>query len=124
MNEIDNEELEDFIQDWHWDKKSHEFAKQTGKFLFRFIDNLEKIGLSERTVRKHTDKCWNIGILVCRYGYHDKFSPEIFVSEEVSHLYEFKRKHSDSRYAVDSYKATWRKIAKYVKSLGYKDKDD
>ena len=23
MKEMDNEEVEDFIQDWHWDKKSH-----------------------------------------------------------------------------------------------------
>jgi hypothetical protein len=36
-----------------------------------------------------------------------------------SFLVEFKRKVSDSRYAVDSYKATWRKLARYVRSLGY-----
>jgi len=124
LNEIDNEELEYFIQDWHWDKKSHKFARQTGEFLFQFIDNLEQTALSDRTVRKHTDNCWSIGILECQYAYHDKFSPELFISEEASYLYEFKRKHSDSKYAVNSYKATWRKIAKYVKSLGYKDEVD
>jgi hypothetical protein len=124
MTEIDNEELEDFIQDWYYDKKSHKFAQQTGIFLFQFIDNLEKQGLSERTIRKHTENCWSIGILECQYGYNDKFSPDIFIDEEASYLYEFKRKHSDSKYAIDSYKATWRKLAKYVKSLGHEGETD
>jgi hypothetical protein len=124
MTEIDNEELEDFIQDWHWDKKSHKFAQKTGNFLFQFINALEKQGLSERTIRKHTDNCWSIGILECQYGYNDNFSPGIFIFEDASYLYEFKRKHSDSKYAIDSYKATWRKLAKYVKSLGYKEEAD
>jgi hypothetical protein len=54
----------------------------------------------------------------CDYGYHDTFSPEIFIGEP-SFLIEFKRKVSDSEYAVDSYKATWRKLVCSVKSLGY-----
>ena len=123
MKEIDNEELEYFIRDWHWDKKSHKFAQETGKFLFQFIDALEEEGLSERTIRKHIDNCWSIGILECEYGYHKNFSPNIFICEEASYLYEFKRKHSDSKNAIGSYKATWRKLAKYVKSLGYKEAD-
>jgi hypothetical protein len=124
MTEIDNEELENFIQDWHWDKKSHKFAQQTGKLLFQFINALGKQGLSERTIRKHTDNCWNLGILECQYGYHTKFSPDIFICKDVPHLYEFKKKQSDSKSAIDSYKATWRKLTKYVKALGYKEEAD
>ncbi|MBA7706730.1 hypothetical protein ES703_115587 [subsurface metagenome] len=29
----DNEEIEDFIEDWYWDKASHEFARQMARFL-------------------------------------------------------------------------------------------
>jgi len=114
---MDNDELEDFIQDWHWDKKSHVFAQELGTFILNFIDHLEQSGISENTIRKHISNSWSIGIFVCQYGYHDKFSSEIFEFEDASHLYEFKRKHSDSPNAIASYKATWKKIAKYVKLL-------
>lgn len=111
-------ELEEIIQDWYWDEASHEFARQVGAFLFQFIDYLETMGLSERTIRRHSSNCWSIGWLECSYGYHDTFSPAIFLGEPWF-LIEFKRKVSDSQYAVSSYKATWRKLARYVHSLGY-----
>ncbi len=108
-----HEEIEDFIEDWYFDKASHDFAKILCAFLFQFIDSLEQDGLSERTIRKHLDNCWSIGKLECDYGDRDSFSPDIF-SCEPSYLHEFKRKHSDSSYAVNSYKVTWRKLRKYV----------
>ena len=111
------QELEDFIQDWYWDEQSHESARQVGKLLFQFMDYLETTGLSERTIRKHIDNCWVIGWLECDYGYHRTFSPAIFAGEP-SFIYEFKRKVGYSKRAVDSYKATWRKLARYVRSLG------
>lgn len=114
----EEQELERYIEDWYWDERSHEFARQVGAFLFQFMDHLETTGLSERVIRKHNSNCWLIGKLECDYGYHDTFSPEIFIGEP-SFLIEFKRKVSDSKYAVDSYKATWRKLARYVRSLGY-----
>ena len=114
----EEQELEEFIQDWYWDEQSHEFARQVGTLLFQFMDYLETTGLSERTIRKHIDNCWGIGWLECGYGYHDTFSPEIFLGGP-SFTIEFKRKLSDSKYAVASYKATWRKLARYVRSLGY-----
>jgi hypothetical protein len=112
------QELEEYIEDWYWDGPSHEFAHQVGALLFEFIDHLDTTGLSERTLRRHESNCWTIGYLECHYGYHDTFSPEIFLSEP-SFVYEFKRKLSDSEHAVASYKATWRKLARYVRSLGY-----
>jgi len=114
----EEQELEEYIEGWYWDEPSHEFARQVGAFLFQFMDYLETTGLSERTIHKHERNCWFIGKLECDYGYHDTFSPEIFLGEP-SYLTEFRRKVSDSRYAVDSYKATWRKLARYVRSLGY-----
>ena len=47
------------------------------------------------------------------YGYYDEFSPEVFIGEP-DYLYEFKRKVSRSQNAIESYKTTWRKLAKYA----------
>jgi hypothetical protein len=115
---IDPEEeaLEEYIEDWHWDEPSHQFARQVGKFLFAFMDHLATTGLAESTLRKHESNCWAIGLLECEYGYHDTFSPQIFTGGP-SFLYEFKRKFSDSKYAVTSYQATWRKLDRYARSV-------
>lgn len=113
------QEIEDFIQDWHWDKKSRTYARELCTYLFQFINELEKQGLSERTISKHTDNCWHIGILECQYGYRNKFVPgEVFYSPDADYVDEFKRKMSDSKYAINSYKSTWRKVYKYTKELG------
>ena len=109
-------ELEDFIEDWHWDDASHEFARQAGQFLFGFLDDLDTKGLSDRTYNKHVDNCWLIGKFTCDYGYHETFSPQIFQGEP-SYLYEFKRKVSDAPSAIKSYQATWRKLARYAQRL-------
>ena len=88
--EID-QELENFIADWHWDKASHEFAREMGTFLFQFIEELYESNLTKRTMDNHINNCWLIGSLTSSYGYYDKFSPEIFLGNP-SYLYELKRK--------------------------------
>lgn len=124
MMNAENQELEDFIQDWHWDEKSHKFAQNFGLYLFQFISHLHQQGLSEKTVRKHRNNCWCIGILECQYGYKDEFSPSaVFSSPKAWYEYEFKRKVSDSKSAINSYRATWRKLYQYTKALGYLDKE-
>jgi hypothetical protein len=121
MNDTIKQKIENFIIDWHWDKKSHKFAYKLCEFLFGFIDDLEKQGLSEKTIKKHLDNCWHIGILECGYGYRKKFIPEeIFYSPHANYEYEFKRKMSDSKYALQSYKATWKKVYKYTNNLKIK----
>ncbi len=120
MSNEENQELEDFIQDWHWDKKSLKFARDLGLYLFQFVDYLYEQGLSEKTVRQHTSNCWNIGIFECQYGYKDEFSAgAVFYRPDANYEYEFKRKMSDSKYALNSYRSTWRKLYKYTKALGY-----
>ncbi len=109
-------EVEEFTRDWYYDEPSHEFARQIGAFLLQFLADLESTGLSPRSLRQHRSNCWLIGKFECDYGYHDTFSPAIFLHGP-AHLYEFKRKVSDSGYAVSSYQATWRKLEKYVQSL-------
>jgi hypothetical protein len=116
-SEIDRE-IELFISDWFWDAKSHQYARELGKFLFQFLDSLEQEGLSEKTIRKHTDNCWLIGTFECKYGYRAKFSPGVvFDSPEADYESEFARKVSDSNYAINSYRSTWRKLYKYTKDL-------
>ena len=109
--------VEAYIKDWNWDAASHEFALQMGAFLLQFIDHLRSSGLSQETIRKHESNCWLIGAFECDYGYHDAFTPAVFLGGGPAFLYEFKRKVSDSQYAVASYKSTWRKIERYVRNL-------
>lgn len=113
-----DDELEQYIEGWHYDEKSHEFARQMGRFLLQFLDSLETTGLSRATLRKHKSNCWCIGWLECNYGYHDTFTPKIFQGGPFF-TSEFRRKVSDSKYAFASYRATWKKLEKYAASLGY-----
>ena len=116
----ENQKLEAFIQDWHWDEKSHRFAQEFGRYLFQFIDYLCERGLSAKTVRRHKGNCWFIGILECQYGCKDEFSPgAVFGSPTALYEYDFRRKVSDSKYALNSYRSTWRKLQRYTKGLGY-----
>ena len=120
MDETEKQELEGFIEDWHWDEQSHKFAQELGAYLFQFVDHLYEQGLTEKTVRKHIDNCWCIGILECNYGYRDEFSAAaVFGSPYASYEIEFKRKMSDSNYAINSYRTTWRKLYKFTRASGY-----
>jgi hypothetical protein len=112
----EDSELEEFIEGWHFDRKSRKLARDMASFLFQFYDYLLESGLSKATLEKHGDNLWAIGYLGCNYGYHKKFSPKIFLGGP-NHVYEFERKFSDTNYAVKSYEGTYRKLAKYVQSL-------
>jgi hypothetical protein len=108
--------LEAFIGDWHWDEASHEFAREAGLFLLQFIAEVKTAGLAERTLRKHTNNCQLLGCLMCQYGGHKTFSPSIFAGSP-AYLYEFRRKVSKSDSMVASYQTTWRKLARYARSV-------
>jgi len=109
------EDLECFIEDWHWNKKSHEFARRMALFIFGFFEYLKSQKLSKSTQNKHESNCQLIGKFVADYGNYDEFSPEILTGEP-DYVNQFKRKVWNSAYMVQSYKTTWRKLAKYAKS--------
>lgn len=110
--------LEDFIQDWHCDEPSHRFARDLGEFLLGFLDHLKEEGLARRTINIHARNCWCIGKFECDYGSPDRFSPDtMFSAPWALHVYWFEHKMSDSKYAVASYKATWRRLYKYFREL-------
>lgn len=85
------EGLEYFIQDWHWDKKLHKFARRMALFMFGFFEYLERQELSESTQRKHESNSQLIGKFVADYGNYDEFRPEILAGEP-DYVNEFKRK--------------------------------
>lgn len=113
MNTEFEEDLEYFIQDWHWDKKSHEFARKMALLMFGFFEYMKSEKLSESTRRKHESNCQLIGKFIADYGYYDEFRPEILTGQP-DYINEFKRKVWNTQYMVQSYKTTWRKLAKYA----------
>jgi hypothetical protein len=73
------QEVEEFIRDWYYDEQSHEFARQLGTSMLKFLANVESTGLSPKSLRKHMGNCWLIGKFDCDYGYHKAFSPAILL---------------------------------------------
>ena len=114
------DEIEEYIIDWHWhwDKKSKKYAFNLGKFLFAFIDYINDSNLSERVKRMHKSNVYLIGMLEAGYGNGDVFNYEN-LTDGPFYIYEFKRKVSDSKYAVQSYKSTWKKLDRFIKSGVY-----
>ena len=115
MENRGEEDFEYFIGDWHWDKVSHEFARKMGLFMYGFFEYLRSQNLSEETQRRHERNCQLIGKFIADYGNYNEFTPEILTGEP-EYVREFKRKVWNSNYMVQSYKTTWRKLAKYAKS--------
>jgi hypothetical protein len=114
-SETQNEELERFIEDWHNGEGPHQFARQMGTFLFRFLDHLTRLGLSERAVSKHEANCWLIGKFTSDWGGFETFSPEVFLSSP-RYLAEFQRQVGSTPSALASYKATLCKLEQYVRA--------
>ena len=83
--------------------------------MFDFFEYLNSQKLSESTQRKHESNCQLIGKFVADYGDYDEFSPDVLTGEP-DYVNQFKRKVCNSNYMVQSYKTTWRKLAKYAKS--------
>jgi len=111
------EEIDSYISDWHWDEESHKFSLEFAQYISDFLDDLEKNGASERTYKKHKWNCQLVGSFMCQYGYHDKFSPNVFKYPPY-HDIEFRRKVSTSKYSMDSYKSTCKALEKYALKRG------
>jgi len=112
-------EIEEYIIDWHWDDESKIYAFEMGKFLFSFMNYLEDQKLSDRNLRNHKDNIGLIGMFESGYGYNDEFYPEN-LEDGPNYEYEFERKVSDSKSAIQLYVSTWRKLDKYIKTENYK----
>ena len=112
MSEILEQDLEDYIVDWHHNKASKEAARELGSFVFRFLSWLEAEGASERTVRSHDSNCWLICKFILDYEEPKGLSPDRFCGD-APYLYQLKRKVSDSEYARKSYVRTWKKLCKF-----------
>jgi hypothetical protein len=93
-----------------------------GTFLFGFMKYLETLDLAERNLRHQKENVWLIGSFECGYGYRtdETFDPEM-LEDGPMYEYEFERKVSDSPTAISSYKATWKRLDKYIKNRAYRD---
>jgi len=110
--------IEKYIQDWYWDKKSQKFAFELCTYLFDFMDYLDKeSGLSEKSLSKHHSNCGMIGILICQYGYQEKFNGQVFAYPPYHDL-DFERKMSSSKHQIQSYNSTCNKLEKYALQKG------
>lgn len=118
MNRL-KKEIEDYVIDWHWDKKSKKYAFDLGKLLFSFIAYIDDSNLSERVKGVHKRNVYLIGMLEAGYSYRDEFNVEN-LTDGPFYICEFERKVSDSKYAVQSYKSTWKKLDRFIKSGDYK----
>ena len=114
-----NTQIEEFIDDWHWDEESKVFAMELGKFLSAFCDYLETMDLSVRNLKNQKENVYFIGMFTCGYGHYDEFDTEMFESGEASFEYEFGYKITDSPTALSSYRSTWKRISKFMKSENY-----
>ncbi len=113
-------EIEDFIDDWHYDEASYKYAFDMGKFLVGFTRYLDTLNMSERTRRKHDNNLWLVGKFACNYGYRveEQFDCQ-HLAGGASYEYEFERKVSDSPTALAAYRATWNYLDKYITSKTY-----
>jgi hypothetical protein len=112
------EKIEDFIKNWYWDEAGKIKAFEIGKVCFAFMAFLEE-KLSQKTVRIHIENLFWIGIFENDYGLNEAFDIEDLTSADLNIDY-FERKVSDSEYAMKSYKATCRKLEKFIESGTYK----
>ncbi len=111
-------EIENYIDDWYWNVDSHKHALDLGIFLFSFMYYLDDQDMSTRTREKHEENVWFIGKFECEYGYRDKFDINNLTGG-VAYDIEYKRKASSSKYALQSYNATWNKLDRYIKNKKY-----
>ena len=51
-------EIEEYIEDWHWDFESKRHAFEMGKFLFSFMNYLVGQKLSKKTKKNHIDNVY------------------------------------------------------------------
>lgn len=116
--QMNDQELEEMIAQWHHDEPSHAFARQVGVLLLDFLNTLEDTRLSEQTLSKHEGNTWLIGKFTCDYRSDQPFTPTLFAGAP-AYLAEFQRKVSDSPAALDSYQATWRRLARFIREQGY-----
>jgi len=112
--------LESFIEDWYWDEASHTYARAVGSFLMGFLFDLAGQGLSPETMEKHQRNCWVIGSAECDHNPGGEFSPTVFL-EGPRYMGAFVREAGSSKSALASYRATWNKLARYVRDLGFEE---
>jgi hypothetical protein len=118
---MENQTLKDikkYAEHWSWDDDSKKYAFELSKFLHAFMNYLNDLDLSESSKKKHISNIPLIGLFETQYGFNDFFSP-LDLTDGPLHEYEFERKVSNSKYAIQSYSATWKKLDTFIKTEIY-----
>ena len=117
---INEADLQDLIQNWRQDERSHVFVRHLGAYLLRFMDFLAATERSGKRLSRREGYTWVIGKLICEYGDYATFSPSIFLGGP-RYLAEFQEKMGTAPEALAAYRSTWRKLEEYVRAMGYKE---
>ena len=112
--------LEAFVRDWYWDETSHEFAREAGALLLRFVNHLRAAGLSEDAIELHRDNAWLIGAFLCQYESRSTFTPAAFLNTTLL-IDDFRLRMNDFKWEVASYKETYQRLVRYIRAFGYGD---
>ncbi len=108
-------DIEDYAERWSWDDDSKKYAFELSKFLHAFTNYLNDLDLSESSKKKLISNVQLIGLFETQYGLNDSFSP-LDLTDGPLHEYEFERKVSNSKSAIQSYSATWKKLDTFIKT--------
>ena len=55
-------DIEEYADDWHWDKESKKYVFNLVKFIFSFIDFIDSENISERAKKMHKGNIRLIGM--------------------------------------------------------------
>lgn len=97
----------------HCNAKTESFAVKVAELLSGFIAGRAKAGMSEGRLRRLRSSAWEIGHVVCRRGFLDGFSPEIFADPDAIIHIQRTRAHFD---LTDSFRRTCAMLAEHVEA--------
>ena len=102
------------ISGWQCDRKTKAFAVKAADFLSEFVDHHRRAGMSETGLRRLRSSAWEVGYVVSRRGFFDRFTPDIFSDPEAIIDIQRRRAHFD---LTESFRKTCRMLAGYVEEL-------
>ena len=99
------------ISGWHCNRKTRTFATKAARFLSKFVDHCGRSGMSDGRLRRIRGSAWEIGYVISRRGFYDKFTPAILADPKAIVDLQRRRAHFT---LTESFKKTWKMVAEYV----------
>lgn len=102
------------ISGWQCDRKTKTFAVKVAEFLSEFVEHHRRAGMSVTGLRRLRSSAWEVGYVVARRGFFDRFTPDIFSDPNAIIDLQRRRAHFD---LTESFKKTCRMLAGHVEEL-------